>query len=413
MQQQQAAAVELPWYQRLRWRQTSRAEAEAAERSLLALSPATLTAADIPVGPSKDHYLHTLNGGADNADSPPLVYIPGYGAGVGFMFRGLEGLAAGWRLHAVDPLGTGLSGRPPFRARSTREAEDFFVDSLAAWREAQGIDKFVLVGHSMGGYLSAVYALRHPEHVKHLVLVCPAGIGRRPDDWQPPEALRSAWTLRGQLFRLATSMWDWGATPGKFIRGAGPWGPKFVEGYTRRRFKQGHHLSEPEVVAFQNYMYAVLAARGSGEFALRHILEPFAFPREALEDRLPELRVPLTFIYGEHDWMDPKAAARTNDKLGAARTARGDADRLAAGDLRVLTTPNAGHYPFIDQPGAFLENLLEAVGEYLPAAAVARVRAAAAKMPLTTAPSTDTKAELEAEMKSNPAAAEAHVAADM
>ena len=37
-------------------------------------------------------------------------------------------------------------GRPPFRARTREEAERFFVDSLDAWRQEQGLDKMVLMG---------------------------------------------------------------------------------------------------------------------------------------------------------------------------------------------------------------------------------------------------------------------------
>ena len=59
--------------------------------------------------------------------------------------------------------------------------------------------------------------------------------------------------------------------------------------------------------------------------------------------------------------------------------------------------------------------MLEACGAYLPSAAAQRVRQAAAKHPFRPQADAagDTKAELEAEMKSNPAAAEAHVATDL
>ena len=77
--------------------------------------------------------------------------------------RNFDGLSPHFRLLALDWLGTGLSGRPEFRARGRQEAEDFFVESLDKWRIEMGIEKFILLGHSIGGYLSACYALKHPE----------------------------------------------------------------------------------------------------------------------------------------------------------------------------------------------------------------------------------------------------------
>ncbi len=50
-------------------------------------------------------------------------------------------------------------------------------------------------------------------------------------------------------------------------------------------------MSEEELTAFEQYFYHITADRGSGEFALRHLLGPFAWARNALESRLHELKV--------------------------------------------------------------------------------------------------------------------------
>lgn len=124
-----------------------------------------------------------------------------------------------------------------------------------------------------------------------------------PEDWAPGAGrLPSAWTVRGALFRFLIWGWDNNLTPGRVIRGVGPLGPGLVHRYARGRFQQGLALSDAEVDRFESYFYHILAARGSGEFALRHILAPFAWPRQALEDRCANLKVPVTFFYGVWRW---------------------------------------------------------------------------------------------------------------
>jgi len=50
------------------------------------------------------------------------------------------------------------------------------ADRLAALLDAQGLDQVVLVGHSMGGGISAVMAARHPQRLRALVLMSASGI---------------------------------------------------------------------------------------------------------------------------------------------------------------------------------------------------------------------------------------------
>jgi len=51
--------------------------------------------------------------------------------------RNFDELGKHFRLFAVDWLGTGLSGRPPFVVSGRQQTEDFFHESLSVWRERE------------------------------------------------------------------------------------------------------------------------------------------------------------------------------------------------------------------------------------------------------------------------------------
>jgi len=44
------------------------------------------------------------------------------------------------------------------------------------------LENFVLLGHSMGGFLAASYAMQYPDRVKHLILADPWGFPEKPSD---------------------------------------------------------------------------------------------------------------------------------------------------------------------------------------------------------------------------------------
>ncbi len=117
-----------------------------------------------------------------------LVMLHGYGAGLGFFYRNFESIsrAEGWKVFALDLLGMGRSSRPNFRIHAKdkegkiSEAESWFVDALEEWRIKRGLERFTLLGHSLGGYLAVAYALKYPGHLNKLILASPVGIPEDP-----------------------------------------------------------------------------------------------------------------------------------------------------------------------------------------------------------------------------------------
>jgi pimeloyl-ACP methyl ester carboxylesterase len=102
-----------------------------------------------------------------NPQAEPVVMLHGFGVS-GHMFDEFaDRMQDRYRLIALDQRGHGDSDW----AEDGNYSRDAFVEDLEGFRKELGLDRFLLVGHSMGGLNAVSYANRHPERVRALVLV--------------------------------------------------------------------------------------------------------------------------------------------------------------------------------------------------------------------------------------------------
>jgi pimeloyl-ACP methyl ester carboxylesterase len=111
--------------------------------------------------------------------APPMVLLHGLRSSSATWEPVTPGLAERWRVFALDQRGHGMSARTPeYSFEAMRDDLLEFVDRL-------GLDTFLLVGHSMGGSVAAIFAEQHSDRLDGLVLVDsppPDGEG----DWTVP-----------------------------------------------------------------------------------------------------------------------------------------------------------------------------------------------------------------------------------
>lgn len=318
----------------------------------------------VKIDDNKDNLINTLiiertdNASIAKEEEPPknvLVMTHGYGAGIGFFYRnfGMISELDGWRTYSIDWLGMANSGRPKFPKKNKNESvesvvqktEDFFIDSLEEWRKVNKIDKFTLLGHSLGGYLSSCYAMKYPDRVEKLILVSPAGFGNQPPDFE--KQFSSLGFIPKVLIGMWSNMWDF--SPMQIVRSAGPFGPKLVKGYTNRRFA---YLEEKERSDFHSYLYHISSHDGCGEYALTRLLIPGAFARVSLSDRISKIKCPITFLYGANDWMKYEHAMDLVKNIPNDR-------------LRIGLIQHAGHHLYADNHVSYNMALSEELDEVL------------------------------------------------
>jgi proline iminopeptidase len=122
---------------------------------------------------------------------PILVVHGGPGYPLPRPLAGLESLTRTHKPYCYDQRGCGRSTRPFDRFSSNYYANltelertlgiGAQVADIERIRRILGEEKLILLGHSFGAFLAAMYAAEFPERVEALVLVAPAGVLVLPD----------------------------------------------------------------------------------------------------------------------------------------------------------------------------------------------------------------------------------------
>ncbi len=288
----------------------------------------------------------------------------------------------------MDWLGMGSSSRPPFTKKrsfhkdylapfikkqqpsmtastnsttttsSIHDVDDFFIDSFQHSIQQLELKEFILLGHSMGGYLSAAYAIKYPNAVSHLILASPVGLPSTDDKLnQMVHDDKTASHAPGLGLRLFRYAWSLNLTPQQIIRYIGrPYGKQTLLSVLQRRFLSMDAQVPVGIHALlAEYLYGITVAKPSGEYALNAILEPRfnakskqvgVFARYPLEHRLDAFKKPKLVLFGDRDWLYNKRVDNICETMEETTLKR---------------VSQAGHHLYFDHASEFHEYIVDFV----------------------------------------------------
>eukprot|EP00698_Gefionella_okellyi_P008520 TRINITY_DN2112_c0_g1_i1.p1 TRINITY_DN2112_c0_g1~~TRINITY_DN2112_c0_g1_i1.p1 ORF type:complete len:354 (+),score=26.20 TRINITY_DN2112_c0_g1_i1:52-1113(+) len=313
------------------WVPTSQKKLAAAELLMYENVRTPLTHTTVQAGKNSIHTVSTRQHA--HGSKPTLVLVHGFGGGVGLWANNIDELSQHYNVYAIDVLGFGQSSRPSFRGSSAADGRDFFVNSLEEWRQAVGLNKFVLLGHSLGGYICTEYSLKYSQHVDRLILAAPFGVSKQP--LFEGRKLPLKWRI-AKFIATKTS-------PQTLLRVAGPFGPKLLHRF-RGRYDNGRYDFDDNRVS--DYVYHLCAAKGSGEYAFMALQDGIGFAKEPLLDKMQDVQVPMTLIYGEADFIQPSTGY--------------EICKLARSSCDMHVIPRAAHHAYATHPDQFHSAILNA-----------------------------------------------------
>lgn len=147
---------------------------------------------------------------AGNPTSPPVVLLHGLGDDERDWQTVLSTLANRYRVYALDLRGHGRSAQPG------RYSFELMRDDVIGFLDAIGVERCVLIGHSMGAVVAILVADAGSHRLTHLILEDataprPGDLKRpplAPPDTPTPFDFAAVNAIRGQLNDPDPAWWD-------------------------------------------------------------------------------------------------------------------------------------------------------------------------------------------------------------
>ena len=268
--------------------------------------------------------------------APLMIVHGGPGASHDYFLPYLLPLARHNKVVFIDERGSGRSQKLEDPSSYTIEN---MVEDVEAVRQALGLGKISLLGHSYGGALAQAYALKYQANLTHLIL---------GSTWSSSKALNEIFVkmkqnmspeLRERIDKLEAA--------GLYGQGKDYEKNRYTNDYMIAAWGEGYfpylyqNHPDPNYDPIDNGKMAWDLYREMwgehGEFIIDGNLKSVEYT-----DRLASIKVPTLILVGDHDECDPSLARAMHEKIAGSK---------------IVVFPKAGHMTFVDDTGMFIQTV--------------------------------------------------------
>jgi pimeloyl-ACP methyl ester carboxylesterase len=254
------------------------------------------------------------------------------------LLHGIAGSSATWeqviaqlrrdvRVVAPDLLGHGESAKPP-----GDYSLGAYANGVRDLLGALGYERGTIVGHSLGGGVAMQFAYQFPERCERLVLVSSGGLGREVHP-----------LLRAAALPGAEAVLPWLCTVGRHSIGT------LTQGLAHLGLRAGTDLEEiwRSFAALED-----AEARAAFVHTVRGVIDVGGQRVSAVDRLYLAAELPTLILWGARDPLIP------------VRHAHEAHERIPGSRLEIF--PDAGHFPYRDDPERFASVLLDFIATTKP-----------------------------------------------